>query len=161
MTEFFNKFKKSSFWPIFGPFSLSLGQKKFSWKIQLFHAQLHMGFQHHAKIQKKLMIQFKENAWTDGRMWKDGWKDRQTSFYRTLPASTRVSKYNQQKLNAFYSFIFQRKIIYTATDSNVLKIKYFLYFLLLTHHNFQWDIGIHLDCLLAKSSNSCHSILLQ
>ena len=29
--------------------------------------QLHMGFLHHAKIQKKLMIQFQENARTDGR----------------------------------------------------------------------------------------------
>ena len=28
------------------------------------------------------MVQFKENAWTDG------WKDGQTSFYRTLPATT-------------------------------------------------------------------------
>ena len=33
------------------------------------------------------MIQFKENAWTD--KWKDGWKDRQTLFYRTLPATTK------------------------------------------------------------------------
>ena len=33
-----------------------------------------MGFQHHAKIQKKLMIQFQENAWTEGQM--EGWKDR-------------------------------------------------------------------------------------
>ena len=28
------------------------------------------------------MIQFKENVWTDG------WKDGQTLFYRTLPATT-------------------------------------------------------------------------
>ena len=43
------------------------------------------------------MIQFKENTWTDGRTdgWKDGWMegqkdgriDRQTLFYRTLPAT--------------------------------------------------------------------------
>ena len=33
------------------------------------------------------MIQFKENAWTDGQ--KDGQKDGQTLFYRTLPATTR------------------------------------------------------------------------
>ena len=31
------------------------------------------------------MIQFKENAWTDGR--KDGQKDGETLFYRTLPAN--------------------------------------------------------------------------
>ena len=78
MTKFSNKFKK----PCFGPFSPILGQKKFSWKIWLSHAQLHMGFQHHAKIQKKLMVQFKENAWTD-----EGQKDGQTLFYRTLSAT--------------------------------------------------------------------------
>ena len=60
MTQFSNKFKKPCFQPIFG-------EKEFSWKIQLCHAQLHLGFQHHAKIQKKLTIQFKENARTDGR----------------------------------------------------------------------------------------------
>ena len=63
MTKFSNKFKN----PVFGLFSPFLGQKNFSWKIQLCHIHLHMGFQHRAKIQKKLMIQFKENAWTDGR----------------------------------------------------------------------------------------------
>ena len=33
------------------------------------------------------MIQFKENAWTDGRT--EGWKDGQTLFYRTLLATAR------------------------------------------------------------------------
>ena len=42
-----------------------------------------MGFQHHAKMQKKLMIQFQENTWTERR------KDEQTLFSRTLPATTR------------------------------------------------------------------------
>ena len=49
MTKFFNKFKKPCFWPIFGQF---LTQKYFSGKSAC-HAQLHMGFQYHAKIQKK------------------------------------------------------------------------------------------------------------
>ena len=30
--------------------------------------QLHKNLQHYAKIQKKLIIQFEENAWVDGRM---------------------------------------------------------------------------------------------
>ena len=67
MTKFFNKFKKpcfGSFWFIFPNFG---GKKFFFQKIRLCHAQLHVGFQHHAKIQKKLMIQFHENARTDGR----------------------------------------------------------------------------------------------
>ena len=40
------------------------GAKIFFQNIRLCHAQLDMGFQHYAKIQKKLMIQFQENAWT-------------------------------------------------------------------------------------------------
>ena len=38
------------------------------------------------------MIQFQENAWTEGRM--EGQKDGQTLFYRTLPATAplRVQK---------------------------------------------------------------------
>ena len=76
MPKFSNKFKEPCFWPVLGPFSQFFGQKKFSWKIQLCHAQLHMGFQHHAKIQEKLMIQFKENAQTDRRM--EGRKDGRT-----------------------------------------------------------------------------------
>ena len=50
MTKFFNKFKKLSFWPIFGSYPQYWGQKKFFQKIRLCHVQLHMGFQHHAKV---------------------------------------------------------------------------------------------------------------
>ena len=46
-------------------FSEFLGQKKISSKIRLCNAQLHMGFQHHANIYKKLKIQLKANARTD------------------------------------------------------------------------------------------------
>ena len=48
------------------------------------------------------MIQFKENARTDGR--KDGRKDGQTLFYRILPATARGSK----KLSG-------QKVIYLST----------------------------------------------
>ena len=72
MTKFFNKFEKACFWPIFGPLSQFWGQKN-----QLCHTQLHMGFWHHAKIYKNLMMQFQENAErygrTDGRT--EGQKD--------------------------------------------------------------------------------------
>ena len=37
-------------------------------------------------FRKKPMIQFRENAWTEGQ--KEGQKDGQTLFYRTLPATT-------------------------------------------------------------------------
>ena len=40
-----------------------------------------MGFQHHAKMQKKLMIQLQENTWTERQ------KDGQTLFSRTLPST--------------------------------------------------------------------------
>ena len=54
-------------------------------KIRLCHALLRTGFQHHTKIQKKLMIQFQENAWIEGRTERR--KDGQTLFYRILPAA--------------------------------------------------------------------------
>ena len=96
------------FWSIF----LIFGAKNSFQKIWLCHAQLHMGFQHHAKIQKKLMIQFQENAQTDGRTdeQKDGLKDGQALFYRTLPATARgsiiiiktVMQHKSSKLFIFY-----------------------------------------------------------
>ena len=42
------------------------------------------------------MIQFKENAQTDGQ--KDGWKDGQTLFHRTLPATARGPKQSESDL---------------------------------------------------------------
>ena len=54
------------------------GKKKFSEKIRLCHTQLQMSFWHHAKFQKNLMMQFQENAWTEGRM--EGRQDGQTLF---------------------------------------------------------------------------------
>ena len=86
MTQFSNKLKKTLFLAHFDHF---WGNKKLSWKIGLCHAQLHLGFQHQAKIQKKLMTQLQENVRTDGRM------DRQTLFYRT------PSAYHQGSKNCF------------------------------------------------------------
>ena len=84
MTKFSKKLKKNLFLAHFGPiFPIFLG-KRFSRKIWLRQAQLHMGSQHHDKFQKKLMMQFQENSWTDGRT--EGQKDGQTLFYRNLPA---------------------------------------------------------------------------
>ena len=79
MNTFSNKLKKTVSGPFWVHFPNFWG-KKISQKIRLCHAQLHMGFYHHAKIQKKLMIQFKENARIDGRMdgRREGWKDGKT-----------------------------------------------------------------------------------
>ena len=41
------------------------------------------------------MIQFQENAWTEGRM--EGQKDGQTLFYRTFPATPGVQKLTDMK----------------------------------------------------------------
>ena len=41
------------------------------------------------------MIQFQENAWTEGRM--EGQKDGQTLFYRTFPATPWVQKLTDMK----------------------------------------------------------------
>ena len=76
MPKFFNNFKKPCSWPIFGPCFRFPWHKKFFWKIKICHAQLHMVFQHHAKIQKKTIIRFQENAQTDGR--SDGSTEKQT-----------------------------------------------------------------------------------
>ena len=58
------------------------------------------------------MIQFQENAWADGRTdeQKDGLKDGQALFYRTLPATARgsiiiiktVMQHKSSKLFIFY-----------------------------------------------------------
>ena len=65
MTKFSN-WKNSVFGPFWALFP-NFGEK-FSQKIRLCHAQFHMSFQHQAKFQKKLKIQFQENAWTEGQM---------------------------------------------------------------------------------------------
>lgn len=65
-----------SFWPIFVQFPSFLGQFFLS-RISNCHAQLRMGFLHHAKILKKLLSQFNDNACTV----------RQTLLYRNLPAT--------------------------------------------------------------------------
>ena len=79
MTKFSNKLKKPCFWPIFP--NLGQKKKKCSQNIRLCHAQLHMSFQHHTKFQKKLMIQFHENAWTEG------WTERRTDPILQDPSS--------------------------------------------------------------------------
>ena len=74
MTKSFNKPKKNMFWANF-------------WSIfpnfeAIFFSSENLAIMHNfiwvscttAKIQKKLMIQFRENAWTEG--WTKGWKGR-------------------------------------------------------------------------------------
>ena len=100
MTKFSNKFKKTCFWPILGPFSQFLGQKIFLENLAL-SCTTSYGFWHHAKIQKKLMIKFKENAWTDGRM--EGWTDR-PYFIRPFRLPPGVQKQNK-KHSIFSAFL--------------------------------------------------------
>ena len=84
--------------PVFGPFLVHFpnfrGKYFFPRKMCRCHAQLDMGFEHHVKIKKKLMIQqFQENARTDGRTdgrtdermegQMKGQKVRQSRFHRT------------------------------------------------------------------------------
>ena len=82
MPKFSNKFKKPFFWPILPIFGVNVSFEK----IQLCHTQHHMGLQHHAEFQKKLMSQSKENF----RM--EGWKHGQTPIHRTLPTMGRGLK---------------------------------------------------------------------
>ena len=62
MTILFSNLKKT----IFGPFPNFLGKTNFSEKSGC-HLQPYKGFQHHAKFQRNLMIQFHENTRTDIR----------------------------------------------------------------------------------------------
>ena len=88
MTKCFNKFKKPCFCPIFGPFSQFLRQKIFFWKIWLsfitsrrFLAPCQNLEQSNDTISRKCPDR-----------WKDGRKDGQTQFHRTLPTTAESSK---------------------------------------------------------------------
>ena len=70
------------------------------------------------------MIQFKENARTDGKIdggKTDGWKDGQTLFYRTLPSITGGPKsehlYNLG-LNIFRLFDILPIFFFTTSEMN-------------------------------------------
>ena len=67
MTKFFNKFKKPCFWPIFGPFPYFDSKKKFSGKSSSVTHNFIWVSSTMPKFRKKLMMQFQENAQTDGR----------------------------------------------------------------------------------------------
>ena len=73
-TKLMTRFSKNSKKIIFDQFSKFLGTKFFSKKIRFCLAQLHMCFQPRTRIQRKLMIQFHENAQTDEKV--EGRKDR-------------------------------------------------------------------------------------
>ena len=96
MAKSFNKFQKPCFWSIFGLFSKFSRQNIFFWKIWLSHPTSY-GFYHHAKIQKKLKIQFEENNQTD-----------ESAEGMTAPISQEPSGYcwgSNKKEKALRSFI--------------------------------------------------------
>ena len=103
MTKSFNKLKKPCFWPIFGPFPQILGQNFFFQKIRLCHGQLHRGFYHYAKIQKKLMMQFEITGQKDGRT------DRPYFI-----GSFRLPEIQQEMLLTFMLYYSRSKINYTC-----------------------------------------------
>ena len=84
MTKFSNKLKKPCFWPILGPFSQCLEQKKNVQENSVLSRTTSYGFLAPCQNSEKVndMIQRKR---PDRR--KDGWKDGQTLFYRTLAAT--------------------------------------------------------------------------
>ena len=79
-------FSVSSKNPVFGTFLVHfpiLRQNNFFQKVWLCHAQLQMGFWHHAKIQNKLMIQFQETpGQTEGQT-----EEQKDLFYWTVQAT--------------------------------------------------------------------------
>ena len=88
-TKFFYKYKKPYFW------SISSNNPALSRTISLrFVAPC-------LKLEKKLMIQFQQNAWTDASTEErtERRKDGQIIFYRTLRATTGGPKLKQTGLN--------------------------------------------------------------
>ena len=89
MTKFSNKFKKPCFWPIFPIF----GAKKIFLENPALSCTTSYGFlapyqnleKANDTIQRK-----RPDRWREG--WTEGQKDRQTLFYRTLPATARGPK---------------------------------------------------------------------
>ena len=82
--KIFQYIQKTCFWPIFPIF----GAKTFFLENSALSCTI--GFQHHAKIQKKKNIIPRKmprqtEGWTEG--WMEGRKGRQTLFHRTLPTN--------------------------------------------------------------------------
>ena len=63
----FNKFKKSNFWSIFGPFSQFFGQKFFFTENLALSRTISYGFLAPWQKVEKLKMKFQENAKMDGR----------------------------------------------------------------------------------------------
>ena len=97
--QIFQYIQKTLFLAHFQSIFPNFGTQKFFQKIRLCQAQLHMGFWHHAQIQKKMMIQFQENTWT--KVWKDRRTVRSCFIgpFRLMPrvqkeCFTMITKYN-------------------------------------------------------------------
>ena len=119
MNKFFNKFKKPCFWSIFGPFSQFGGKK-----IRLCLIQLHTGFQHHAKIQKKLMIQFQENTQTHRRAER---RTDRTYFIGLFQLMSGIQKHGMVNLcsNTFYFSLSHEKYrqVKISKSKNIFKFR--------------------------------------
>ena len=94
MTQFSNKLKKL-FLVHFCPIFPILGAKKIFLENPALSRTTLYGFLAPYQIFKKLMIQFKENAQTDGQRGRR--KDGQTIFYRTLPGTIRGPKRKKKR----------------------------------------------------------------
>ena len=124
MNKFSNKLKKLVFGPFWFHFQF-LRQKKFSWKIWLSRTTSY-GFlawcQNLEKVNDTIQRKHPDR-------WKDGWKDGQTLFYRTLLALAGAPK--------------SKKTFIQVADGNSLQIL-LLWMLLLpnqpnqAHHCWRW-----------------------
>ena len=115
----FQYIQKTLFLAIFDPFSQFLEQNKFS-RVSGCDAQLHMGFQHHAKIQKKLIIQFQENAQTDRRT--DGGTDRPYFVCSFTTTSARFREFDVGNMTLFHIKVFARIIKETTLTRYFIKV---------------------------------------
>ena len=131
MIKFFNKFKKTCFWPIFGPFSQFLGQNFFSPENRDLSHTASCGFLAPCQNLEKTKDKIPRKC-PDGRT--EGQKDRQTLFHSTFPATAVDLKNLMHILVKIRSYkilnkIFLRQYFLVSLCqelANIGKISYFL-----------------------------------
>ena len=113
------KFKKSYFWPILGPFSQFLGQKKFFLQNLALSCSTSHEFLAPCQNKENINETIPKNAWIDERTkgWMEGWKGAQTPFFRTFPATASSPK--RQPITLFHS-----KSYLTSIHSSIMSLKH-------------------------------------
>ena len=142
--QIFQYIQKTLFLAHFQSIFPNFGTQKFFQKIRLCQAQLHMGFWHHAQIQKKMMIQFQENTWTKV------WKDRRTvrsCFIGPFRLMPRVQKDHQWSPSITFLWLLLNEYKKLLHSDNLLSSRYEDFFRQGIKHFHKKDVNLFLLCL--------------